>query len=150
MGQSLVNNYTHIIFSTKHRRPLITPPFEEELHAFIGGICKNLDFQPLIVGGFVDHVHILCRHSKTGSLVDLLAKMKANSSRWMKSLDDSLSDFYWQDGYGSFSVDPNGLDAVADYIRNQHRHHEKKSFQDEYRTILKRYRVDYDERFVWD
>ena len=150
MGQSLVNNYIHIVFSTKHRAPLIFPPFEAELHRFIGGMCNSLDFQPIIVGGFVDHVHILCRHSKRIGLEVMMCKMKANSSRWVKSLDKSLSGFYWQDGYGSFSVDPNNLQKVGDYISNQHVHHGGKSFQDEYRAILRKYGVDYDERYVWD
>ncbi len=150
MGQSLVKNYVHIVFSTKQRQNLIHPPFESELHNYLGGICNNLECQPLKVGGYTDHVHILCMLSKKISLVKLLEEMKAHSSKWFKTKHESLSNFYWQDGYGAFSVNPKQVDIVTAYIVNQHRHHSKKTFQDEYRTFLKQYKIDYDERYVWD
>lgn len=150
MGQSLVQNYLHIIFSTKHRAPLIAAPFETGLHGYIGGACKGLDCQPIITGGYNDHVHILCMLSKKIALVKLIEEIKRESSKWMKTKHESLKDFYWQDGYGAFSVNPSQIDAVKTYILSQHEHHSKKTFQDEYRTILKKYKVEYDERYVWD
>ena len=150
MGQSLVKNYIHIVFSTKYREPLIYPPHEEELHKYLGGTCKELDCQPIKVGGFSDHVHILCMLSKKIALMKLLEEVKSHSSKWMKTKDESLSNFYWQDGYGVFSVNPAEVDKVIAYISNQHEHHNKKTFQDEYRAILKKYNVEYDERYVWD
>ncbi|WP_113924319.1 IS200/IS605 family transposase [Cognataquiflexum aquatile] len=150
MGQSLVKNYIHIIFSTKGRYPLIINPFEKQLHSYLGGICKNHECTPIIIGGYVDHVHILCLLSKKVSLVNLMEDLKSSSSKWMKTLDFTLKDFYWQDGYGSFSVNPSQVDVVVEYIKNQHDHHRKKTFQDEYRAFLKKYKVEFDERFVWD
>ena len=68
----------------------------------------------------------------------------------MKMQSTELANFYWQDGYGAFSVNPSEVDVVRNYIQNQHQHHNKRSFQDEYRVFLKKYKVDYDERYVWD
>jgi putative transposase len=150
MGQSLVNNYIHIIFSTKHREPFIYPPYEEELHSYLGGICKNMECQPIKIGGHTDHVHILCKLSKKIALMKLLEEVKSHSSKWMKTKDISLNNFYWQDGYGAFSINPDEVDVVIAYIANQHEHHSKKTFQDEYRAFLKKYNVEYDERYVWD
>lgn len=150
MSQSLAKNYVHIVFSTKYRQPMIVAPFEQELHSYLGGICKRLECQPIKIGGYTDHVHILCMLSKKIALMKLLEEVKSHSSKWMKTNDESLSNFYWQDGYGAFSVNPAGVDRVTAYISNQHEHHRKKTFQNEYRTILKKYKVEYDEQYVWD
>jgi putative transposase len=150
MGQSLVKNYLHIVFSTKHRKPLIHPPYESELHSYLGGICKNMECPPIKIGGYTDHIHILCMLSKKIALMKLLEEIKSHSSKWMKTKDELLKNFYWQDGYGAFSVNPNEVDTVIAYIANQHEHHKKKTFKDEYRAFLKKYNVEYDERYVWD
>lgn len=150
MGQSLVKNYVHIVFSTKHTKALIHPPYEEELHAYLGGICKKLECTPIKVGGYTDHIHILCMLSKKIALIKLLEELKSHSSRWMKTKDKSLNNFNWQEGYGAFSVNPVEVEIVINYIAKQKEHHRKKSFQDEYRAFLKKYKVDYDERFVWE
>ncbi len=150
MGQSLVQNYIHIIFSTKNREALIRSPYEDELHSYIGGICKNLECHPIKIGGYTDHVHILCMLSKKIALMKLLEEVKSHSSKWMKTKDESLRYFYWQDGYGAFSVNPSQIDIVTEYIRNQHTHHSKTTFQEEYKAFLKKYKVEYDERYVWD
>jgi len=149
MGQSLVKNYVHIIFSTKNRQTFIRQEYEDELFKYLGGVCKSYDCAPIQVGGYLDHVHILCLLSKRMTIADLLEEMKTDSSKWMKKRADELSNFYWQDGYGAFSVNPSQVDAVTDYIQKQREHHESNSFQDEYRAFLKKYKVDYDERYVW-
>jgi putative transposase len=150
MGQSLVRNYLHIIFSTKHRARLIQEPVEKELFNYIGGICNSLECTPVIIGGHVDHVHILALLSKKIALAKLLETTKSNSSRWIKSKGKEFENFYWQDGYGAFSVYPNEIDQVKTYIKNQKKHHQKQSFQDEYRDFLKKYEIEFDERFVWE
>jgi putative transposase len=150
MAQSLVRNYLHIVFSTKHRQPLIYPTIETELYQYIGGICNNLECFPIKIGGHSDHIHILCVLSKKLALIKLLEEMKSHSSKWVKTKDDRLKNFYWQDGYGAFSINPSEIDVVKAYIENQHEHHKKKSFQDEYRAFLKKYKIDFDERYVWD
>ncbi|TXD76535.1 IS200/IS605 family transposase [Algoriphagus ratkowskyi] len=149
MGQSLVKNYVHIIFSTRNRQPYIIQEYEDELFKYLGGVCKAHECTPIQVGGHLDHVHILCLLSKRMTIADLLEEVKTDSSKWMKKRANELRDFYWQDGYGAFSVNPSQVDTVTDYIKNQREHHQRKSFQDEYRAFLKKYKVDYDERYVW-
>jgi len=150
MGQSLVKNYLHIVFSTKHRKPLIKGPIENDLHAYLGGICNNLECQPIKIGGYTDHIHILCMLSKKIALMKLLEELKSHSSKWVKTKGDDYKNFYWQNGYGAFSVKPSETERVINYIPNQHEHHRKKSFQDEYRAFLEEYQVAFDERYVWD
>lgn len=150
MGQSLVRNHIHIVFSTKHRNPLIHNSYADELYSYIGGICKDMECFPIKIGGYTDHIHILCMLSKKIALMKLLEEIKSHSSKWMKTKDDSLKNFYWQEGYGAFSVNPTEVDKVIAYITNQHEHHSKKTFQDEYRSFLEKYNVVYDERYVWD
>lgn len=150
MGQSLARNFVHIVFSTKYRQELIYSPVEEELHAYLGGICKRLECTPIIVGGYTDHIHILCLLSKKIALMKLVEEVKSHSSKWIKSKGEGYENFYWQDGYGAFSVNPAEIEVVERYIKNQKNHHEKKSFQTEYRAILKKYEVEFDEKYVWD
>ncbi len=150
MGQSLVNNYLHIVFSTKHRELLIHPPVEADLHSYLGGICNKLECQVLIVGGYTDHIHILCKLSKKIALMKLIEELKSHSSKWIKTQGIEYANFYWQDGYGAFSVNPAEVETVIAYIANQHQHHSKKTFQNEYRAFLIKYKVEFDERYVWE
>jgi putative transposase len=150
MGQSLVKNYIHIVFSTKHRQSLILPSIETELYSYLGGICNNLECQVVKVGGYKDHIHVLCLLSKKIALMKLVEQLKSNSSKWIKTKGNEFKNFYWQDGYGAFSVNPSEVEIVINYIANQKEHHCKKTFQDEYKAFLKKYEVSYDERYVWD
>ena len=138
------------MFSTKYRQPLITDDIEGELHAYLGGICKKLECHPLKVGGYTDHIHILCMLSRKITLMKLLEEIKSHSSKWVKTKGDNFKDFYWQNGYGAFSVKPSEVDVVIRYIANQKEHHSKKTFQNEYKAYLKKYDVEFDERYVWD
>ncbi len=150
MPQSLVKNYVHITFSTKSRYPFIDKQIQEELFAYLAGICHNMDSFPLKVGGYLDHVHILCNLSRKKALMDLLEELKSNSSKWIKTKGENYKGFYWQNGYGCFSVNPSEVDVVINYIEGQEAHHKIKTFQEEYRAFLKKYNVEYDERYVWD
>ncbi|MDA3778684.1 MAG: IS200/IS605 family transposase [Bacteroidales bacterium] len=137
MGQSLVKQYTHIIFSTKYQKSLIIDSVENELYKYIGGICKNMESYPVKVGGYRNHVHILCLLSKKIALMKLLEEVKSHSSKWVKTIDKRMNNFYWQNGYGAFSVNPSQVDKVRAYIENQHEHHRRKTFQEEYFRIPK-------------
>jgi putative transposase len=150
MPQSIAYNYLHITFSTKYREPLIDEAIEEELFKYIGGICKNLECNPIKVGGYRDHIHILCVLSRKIALMKLLEEVKSHSSKWIKTKGDQYKNFYWQRGYGSFSVNPAEIDIVVRYIENQAEHHKKKTFQEEYVAFLKKYNAEYDERYLWD
>jgi putative transposase len=150
MAQSLSRVYVHITFSTKNIQPFIDDTIENSLFEYIGGTCKGLDCNPVKVGGYRDHVHILCQLSRKITQMKLLEEIKKQSSKWIKTKGKTYSNFYWQDGYGIFSVNPAEIDVVVAYIANQREHHKKITFKDEYRAFLKKYNVDYDERYVWD
>lgn len=140
----------HIVFSTKHREPLITESVKEELYAYMTTVCKNMECHLIKIGGTSDHIHILCMLSKKVALVKLMEILKSHSSGWIKTRSNDYSNFYWQDGYGAFSVNPTEVEIVINYISNQEEYHKKRSFQDEFRTILKKYKVAYDEKYIWD
>jgi putative transposase len=150
MGQSLNKIYVHLVFSTKHRQSLISKEIEGELFSYLGGICKNLECNPIQVGGHGDHVHILFLLSKKIALMNLIEKVKSNSSKWIKTKSIEFENFYWQNGYGAFSVNPTEIETVKSYIINQEEHHKKKTFQEEFRAFLKKYNIEYDEKYVWD
>ena len=150
MPQSLSKVYTHITFSTKSRLSLITPDVRARLWEYLGGICKSLECNPIRVGGYFDHVHIFCLLSRKVTQSTLVEELKKSSSRWMKLQGSQFSKFYWQEGYGIFSVNPTEVPVVVEYIKNQEKHHETRSFQDEFRLFLKKYGVEYDEKYVWD
>lgn len=150
MGQSLVQNYVHIIFSTKYRQNFITPAIEPELHSYIAEICKRMHSPALLVGGYTDHIHILCRLSQKIALMDLMEELKSHSSKWIKTRGKEFESFYWQRGYGAFSISSKEVSLLKEHIADQHTYHESKTYQAEYRAFLSRYNVDYDERYVWD
>jgi len=150
MPQSLSKVYVHITFSTKNRQSLIDDGIKNSLFEYLGGICNGLDCYPLKVGGYHDHIHVICTLSRKIAPMTLLEELKKQSSKWIKTKGQSYSDFYWQRGYGIFSVNPTETDLVVNYIMNQAEHHQKVTFQDEYRAFLKKYNVEYDEQYVWD
>jgi REP element-mobilizing transposase RayT len=150
MPQSIAYNYSHITFSTKARYPFIDENIQDELFQYIGGICKKMDFNPVIVGGYKDHIHILCVLSRKIALMKLIEEIKSHSSKWIKTKGEKYQNFYWQRGYASFSVRPSEIDVVIRYIENQAQHHKKKTFQEEYLEVLNKYNAEYDEKYLWD
>jgi REP element-mobilizing transposase RayT len=148
--QSLASILIHLIFSTKHREPLLTPAIETELYAYLAAILKDQGCAALAIGGMPDHVHILCLLARTASVSRVVEEVKKGSSRWIKTKGPPFRGFAWQAGYGAFSIGQSGVDQARRYIKNQKEHHQIKSFQDEYRAFLARYEVAYDERYVWD
>ena len=147
MSQSLVSNRVHIIFSTKARKTLITADAKDALWRYIMGIGKNLDLPILAVGGMPDHVHLLVAIPPNRTISETIQKLKANSSRWMKS---RVPGFAWQRGYAAFSVSTSSVDATVEYIRNQERHHARRDFKRELLDFLAKNGVAYDERYVFD
>lgn len=150
MPQSLSKVYTHITFSTKNRAALIDNALEKRLFEYLGGICNGLNCNSIRVGGYKDHVHILCTLSRNVTQSTLLEQLKKESSKWIKRIDSKYSNFYWQNGYGIFSVNPTEIEIVENYINNQKEHHQTKTFKEEFRAFLKKYKIDYDEKYVWD
>ena len=150
MPQSLARVLVHIIFSTKNRAPLVRPEIEKELFAYQAAIFRECRSPALIIGGTEDHLHVLCNLSRTIALCDLLEEVKKRSSKWIKTKGQEYVGFAWQAGYGVFSVGESGVAATKSYIAAQKVHHRRIGFQEEYREILRRYGVEYDERYVWD
>ena len=150
MPQTFTCLHYHLIFSTKHRLPLITADLQPRLFEYVGGILRNHDSCLLAAGGVADHVHLLARLSKTASVADSLRVIKANSSKWVHEEFPNLKDFAWQTGYGAFAVSYSTLAAVKRYLARQEEHHRKLTFQDEFREFLRKHELEWDERYVWD
>jgi len=149
MAQSLAKVLVHITFSTKDRRPLIPPHVREQMSAYLCGILKDVGSPAIQVNCVADHAHILCRLSRTRSIAQVVEELKKGSSAWAKTGSPGLRGFYWQPGYGAFSVSESNAAAVREYIRNQEEHHKKMSFKDELLGLLRRHEVEYDEEHLW-
>ena len=151
MPQSLANVLLHVVFSTKHRRPFLnTPDARNVMTGYLIGTLQNIDCPSVIVGVVEDHVHILCNLHRTISIAKLLEETKTNSSIRIKEEGDRLQDFQWQSGYGVFAVSQSNVGPVRKYIANQEEHHRRRTFQEEFRLLLERHGLAYDERYVWD
>ena len=150
MGQTIVKNYVHIVFSTKDRVAHMQPDQAETIYGVIADICKNLDCRPIKVGGQQDHIHILCMLSKKISLVALVDEIKATSTHFIRTRSKGYSSFQWQLGYVSFSVPQKELDEAILLIESQEEIHRRKTFQEEHRAFLKLHMAEYDERYIWD
>ncbi|MEX0585780.1 MAG: IS200/IS605 family transposase [Pirellulales bacterium] len=151
MPQSLANVLLHVVFSTKHRQPLLRQnDARDVMTGYLVGTLRNIECPSLEVGVVEDHVHILCNLHRTVTIAKLVEEVKSNSSARIKQESPGLGDFHWQNGYGAFSVSQSNVDAVRVYIANQEEHHRTRSFQEEYRLLLDRHGIAYDERYVWD
>jgi len=150
MSQSLSSILIHLVFSTKLREPFITSEIEPELHAYLARVFHKCDSPSLLIGGAKDHIHPLFALSRTTSLAELVEEIKKSSSKWIKTKGTEFRNFQWQAGYGAFSIGQSGVFDLKRYITNQKEHHRHRSFQDEYRALLKRYDVEFDERYIWD
>jgi putative transposase len=148
MAHTAANVIVHLIFSTKGRRPLITSDLRPNLFAYLGGIVREMQAVALIINGTADHVHLLVRIRPAQSPAEVVRIVKANSSRWAHEKGNKT--FAWQTGYGAFSVSESKVAAVSRYIATQEEHHRKHSFQEEYVAFLKKNKVAYDERYIWD
>ena len=148
MSHTSSNILLHFIFSTQGRRPLIKAAFRADLFAYLGGIIREMNGTALIINGISDHVHMLVRIRPVHSAAQIVRVVKANSSRWVHEKWDA--GFAWQTGYGVFSVSESSVAAVTKYIAEQEEHHRKHSFQEEYIAFLKKNKVAYDERYIWD
>ena len=150
MPQSLSKVILHIIFRTKNREPWLESDVRPRMHAYLATVCRDLGAELVRVGGVLDHVHIVTTLPRTVSQAQLVEEIKKASSKWIKALDPRYHGFFWQRGYGAFSVSPSHLDTVVQYVETQPEHHRTRTFQDEYRELLRRHEIDFDERYVWD
>jgi putative transposase len=149
MPQSFASLHCHIVFSTKHRQPQITPELQPRLFEYIGGILRNNSSRLIAAGGMPDHVHLLVSLSRTMAVADAVRLIKSNSSGWLHD-ELALRDFQWQTGYGAFAVSYSGIDQVKAYLANQEEHHRRMSFQEEFLELRRRHDLQWDERYVWE
>ena len=146
---SCVSSYFHCVFSTKERRPLITPALRDRLWPFLGGIARQNKMKAIEIGGVEDHVHILLSLPSTTAISKALQLMKGGSSKWIHETFPEHRLFRWQEEYGAFSVSVSQLDKTIEYIKGQDEHHRRMTFQEEFRALLKKHRIEYDERYLW-
>ncbi|HKS96231.1 MAG TPA: IS200/IS605 family transposase [Terriglobia bacterium] len=148
MAQTFTKLLAHIIFSTKDRAPCIALALRPDLFAYLGGIVRGLQGKALAVNGTSDHVHMLASLPPTRCVSEVVRDVKANSSHWVRQKKGQHT-FSWQAGYGAFSVSQSNVDDVMRYIASQEEHHRRVTFQEEFLAFLKKYGIDYDNRYIW-
>jgi REP element-mobilizing transposase RayT len=127
---------------------MIAPDIRSDLFAYLGGIIRELRGTALIINGTGDHVHMLIRIRPAHSIAEIARIVKANSSGWVHKTGHT--ELAWQAGYGVFSVSESSIPAITKYIAEQEEHHQKRSFQEEFVAFLKKNKVAYDEKYIWD
>lgn len=150
MPQSIYKMLAHIIFSTKNRADLIVPEIETGLFSYIHGIVEKNGAKLIIAGGTANHVHLLISLPKKIDVPELIGDIKRASSSWIKKQDTSFYNFYWQKGYGAFSIGQSQVSVLSNYIKRQKEHHVTRDFKDEFLSLLKKYEIEYDEKYIWD
>ena len=150
MSQSYCSLLYHFVFSTKHREAIITPEIQEHLYGYLAGALKGEKCAPILIGGMPDHVHILTGLHQDCAPSAVLRSIKANSSKWLHRDFSAYRAFAWQAGYGGFTVSASQCDAVYRYIKRQESHHKVMTFQEEFIGMLKKHKIEYDERYIWD
>ncbi len=149
MANSYTSLFTHVIFATRNREPLLLPDIRNRLWPYMGAIARENKFKAVVVGGAIDHAHVLLLLPAIIPVAKAVQLVKAGSSKWLHDTVIPLRNFAWQEGYGAFSVSASHVDDVIAYIDNQEEHHRLKTFQEEYLAFLRQYKVEYDERYVW-
>ena len=150
MPQSLSRVILHIIFSTKNREPWLDSAARPRMHAYLATICRDLAGEALCVGGVADHIHIVTTLPRTLTQAQLIEGIKKPPSKWIKRLESRYRGFSWQRGYGAFSVSPSQLGALLEYVQRQEEHHRTHTFQEEYRELLRKHGIEFEEQYVWD
>jgi len=149
MANTYSHCYNHIVFSTKNRENLIIPTIENRVWAYIGGVARKHGITALQVGGIDNHVHALTSSPPSIAPSRVAQLVKGDSSHWIHNEFQAMENFAWQDGYGVFSVWKSHATKVIEYIKNQRKHHEKQTFEDEFRELLRLHEIEYDERYLF-
>ena len=149
MPNTYTNLLFHIVYSTKYRKPLIKAEWRDDLYGYMGGIIRDEKGTLLCAGGMPDHVHLLAKLPPTIAVSDMLRLIKANSSKWAGERDD-VRYFEWQEGYAAFSVSESQVDRVRDYVLCQEEHHRTMPFKQEYLGLLRKHKIEFDERYVFE
>ncbi|HEY2841781.1 MAG TPA: IS200/IS605 family transposase [Pirellulales bacterium] len=150
MVQSFAKLQAHLVFSTKARRPVLADWIRDPLHAYMATVLQNLGCVVVLINSVEDHVHLLFDLGRTASTSQAVQDVKSASSKWLKTQGAAFTTFAWQTGYGAYAVSESNVDAVRQYIAGQREHHRKISFQEEYRELMRRNGIKFDEQFGWD
>ena len=142
--------YLQMIFAVKYRKATIDKSWKEKLFGVIGTLINENNCKTIIVNGVEDHVHCLIGLKPVAPISELMKAVKAKSSKYVNDHSLTPHRFEWQEGYGVFSYGQSGLDAVYKYIQNQEEHHKKQTFRDEYLDFLNKFKIDYDERYIFE
>ncbi len=150
MANTYTQIYIQVVFAVAGRECLISREHKKEIHMFITGVVKKEGQKLIAINSMPDHMHILIGLKPDIALSHLIRDIKANSARFINQKRWLKGKFYWQEGFGAFSYAHSQLDAVINYIQNQESHHSKKSFRDEYLSLLKRFDIAFDDRYIFD
>jgi REP element-mobilizing transposase RayT len=150
MANTYTNILIHYVFSTKDREKYITKNLQERLWPYMGGIARENNMKALTIGGIEDHIHALISLPSTLSIAKAIQLIKGSSSKWVHETFKEHQNFQWQSGYGAFSIGMSQVEDTINYINNQVEHHRKKTFKEEYISFLKKHKIEYDERYIWD
>ena len=142
--------HTHIVFSTKNSQPVLDAPLRPHLYNYMAGILRKLECNSITIGGIEDHVHIGCAITKKHAPMNVVATLKKESSKWLKTQASHLKYFHWQDGYGLFSVSPTHIPQLNRYIENQFEHHKREDFKEELLRLLSINGIVFNEKYLWD
>jgi Transposase and inactivated derivatives len=149
----MANTYTQVhiqfVFAVKYRYGVIDLSWQEELYKYITGIVQNNNHKLIVINGMPDHIHILIGLRPNQSISELMQVIKTNSSKWINEKGFVKGRFEWQEGYGAFSYGKSQVNDVIEYINNQQMHHSKKTFKEEYIEFLKKFEIDYDEKYIF-
>lgn len=149
MAHTYAKIFIHCVFSTKNHHKTITEDLRERLWSYMGGIARKNNISVLAIGGIEDHIHLFLSFPPSISVSEALKRIKGGSSSWVHATFPAHREFGWQEGFGAFSVSPSRVKATLDYIKGQREHHRKRTFKEEYLELLKKYGIEYDERYVW-
>jgi putative transposase len=150
MANTFSQIYIQTVFAVSGRLSLITQDFREELYKYISGIVRKKNQKLISINGMADHLHILIGLRPAMALADLVQDMKSDSSEWVNKKKLARGKFAWQEGYGAFSYGHSQLDIIIRYIQNQERHHRRRSFQDEYLALLRKFEIEFKEKYVFE
>ena len=150
MANTYTQCYFHLVFAVKNRETLIRKEWKDEMEMYITGIIQNQKHKLLAINAMPDHIHIFIGYNVNQLIPDLVEEIKTSSNAWIKEQKKSKFKFEWQKGYGAFSHSRSQLDTVVQYIRNQQKHHQKKSFREEYLEILKKNEIEYNPSYIFE
>jgi len=148
MANTFTQIYLHIVFAVQNRISLIQPEWKDELYKYITGIIQNNDHKLIAINGIPNHLHIALGYKPHQLIPELMQDIKGNSSKWINEKKFVTGKFSWQGGYGAFSFSNSQIDNVVKYINSQRQHHKRKTFQEEYIQLLKKYDISYDEKYI--